>query len=110
MLTNIQHPNQLIWSDYIKAAKNILQNLKLECFYPGIGELDNIKMSSDYGLDLIRVGIYVNRSNEGFKYIEACNKYGIETAANLMKSHAISHKDFAKICNDHHKAGADMYT
>ncbi len=94
--------------DYIKAAKKYSSKSKIGMFFiPGIGELDNIKMSSDYGLDLIRVGTDVNRSSEGFKYLEACNKYGIETAANLMKSYAISHKQFAKICDNCHKAGAD---
>jgi len=94
--------------EYIKAARSVVKKSKLGMFFiPGIATEKNIEIAKDYKLDFIRIGTNINEYFDSFKYIELCKKNKIETAANLMKSYAVSPKEFAKIANECYKAGAD---
>lgn len=93
---------------YIKAARPVVKNGKIGMFFiPGIGRRDDIQMAAHNGLDFIRVGTNIDEFKQGFEYLELCAKNKIETAANLMKSYAVSPKEFGRIANECHKAGAD---
>ena len=95
--------------EYIIAAREVVKHGKIGMFFiPGIGRMEDITMAAQNGLDMIRIGTDINENSLGFKYIEACKKYGIETAANLMKSYAVSANTFGKIASECYEAGADI--
>jgi 4-hydroxy-2-oxovalerate aldolase len=94
--------------EYILAAREVVKNGKIGMFFiPTIGRMQDIDLAANCGLDLIRVGTNIDEYTLGFKYIEKCRQLGIETAANLMKSYAVSEKEFARVAQECHLAGAE---
>ena len=94
---------------YITSAREVVRRAKLGMFFiPGIAGPEQMAMAARLGLDFIRVGANVNQSRGTYEYLERARELGLTVCCNLMKSYAVSAKEFAAIANDCRKAGAEV--
>lgn len=93
---------------YILAAREVVKCSKLGMFFiPGIASFDDMEKAAQLGLDFLRVGANVDESNITFSFLERAKELGLFVCSNLMKSYAVSAKEFAIIAGQCQKAGAD---
>ena len=81
--------------EYIKTANIFKGKSKLGHFYiPGIGKIENLEKSIDWGLDFIRIGTNIPEVNKAKEAMQVARDCGLETSINLMKSYALDPIDF----------------
>jgi 4-hydroxy-2-oxovalerate aldolase len=86
---------------YIKGAKSVAKNAKIGVFYiPGIGELDDIQMAADLGVDFIRIGVNVDRYIDMLAAAKLVKERGLWLGLNLMKSYAVKSYEFLQVVKD----------
>jgi len=94
--------------EYMHAASEAIVNSKWGMFcIPGIASIDDLKMSHDYGIDFVRIGVEFNKFSNSYKFIEYAQKTGVEVFVNFMKSHTLPPNEFAKYCKEVWDIGVD---
>jgi 4-hydroxy-2-oxovalerate aldolase len=93
-------------TDYILAAKKAAPNANVGVFFiPGIGNIDDIDLAIDNGVNFIRVGTNVDTFTLAQKFVEHVKKRGVMVAVNLMKSYAVKSYEFTEIACEIDKWG-----
>lgn len=86
---------------YIKGAKSVSNNAKIGAFFiPGIGDLDDITIASNFGLDFIRIGVNIDSYNDMHPAAKLAKEKGLWLGLNLMKSYAVKPYEFLQIVKD----------
>jgi len=81
--------------EYIKTASLFKNRSKIGHFFiPGIGKLENIEKSVEWGLDFIRIGTNITEIEKVKDAIKISRDCGLETSINLMKSYALPVEKF----------------
>ncbi|HEY0089896.1 MAG TPA: 4-hydroxy-2-oxovalerate aldolase [Candidatus Lokiarchaeia archaeon] len=81
--------------EYIKTANLFKDKSKIGHFFiPGIGRLEKIKESINWGLDFIRIGVNISEIEKARESVKMAKDCGLETSINLMKSYALNIKEF----------------
>ncbi|MBF0522447.1 MAG: 4-hydroxy-2-oxovalerate aldolase [Candidatus Omnitrophica bacterium] len=99
--------------EYILSAKKALNQTKAKIgmfFIPGIGTMDDLIMANRLGLHFIRIGTNVTEISQAKPYIEKAKELGMVVCSNLMKSYAVSIKEFLKLAKQSDEFGADVIT
>jgi len=95
--------------EYLIAAKNVLSKSKFGMFcIPGIARLEDIDLAAKYGIGFIRIGTDVNKIESSKEFVKKAKDYGIQVAANYMKSYALSPEKFADKVKLSESYGADI--
>lgn len=95
-------------NDMIRAAKEVAGNSLVGSFcIPGISDKAQIKPAAEAGLDFIRIGHNADTVEKTFDFVEEARKHGVVPFVNMMKTYAITPKEFAQKCQDSMKAGAE---
>lgn len=93
----------------IRNAREVAGRSLLGMFFiPGIGTHDDLKMAADAGLNFVRIGYNAHDLKTAFPYVETARSLGLIPCINMMKSYAISSKQFAEYSLDSFKAGAEV--
>ena len=87
----------LIFEDIANAQSVKSQSLIGAFFIPGIGVRDDLVRAKDHGLDFVRIGQNPSNWTSAVEYIEVAISLGLRTFFNLMKSHLVRPREFAKI-------------
>ena len=92
------------------AAVEAREKAKISIFFiPGIGNKHDIKLASEIGVDLIRIGVNIDEYQKTRNYIEYAKELGMNVAVNGMKSYAVKEYEFSKIVTEIDSWGlADM--
>jgi 4-hydroxy-2-oxovalerate aldolase len=95
--------------EYLTAARDSLTSAAFGMFCgPHIASLEDLDMAADYGMDFIRMGTDVTRVAEMRDYIARARRRGMMVTANLMKSYAVSPKEFARAAHQSYSYGAEV--
>ncbi|KZL01863.1 MULTISPECIES: 4-hydroxy-2-oxovalerate aldolase [unclassified Pseudovibrio] len=95
--------------EYMKATSKAVTNGKWGMFcIPGVAELDHVRLAADYGMDFIRIGTDVSKTETAIPFIELARKLGIEVFVNFMKSYVLKPEEFAKLAVRSAGYGAEM--
>lgn len=95
--------------DMIRAAKMICGDAKIGAFFiPGIGRMEHLKMARDAGLDFVRVGDNAPDAEKAYPYITRARELGLIPCLNMMKSYAVTSKEFATKAKGAVDAGAEI--
>lgn len=95
--------------DYFKVVAPIVKKSKWGAFFiPGIGRVQDIELSSDYGMDFIRIGTNVTEVSQAREHIEYAKNKGMFVAANFMKTYAVSDEYVAERALEAQEYGADI--
>ncbi len=97
--------------EYIKSARLALGDSESKIgtfFIPGIGKIEDIVEAQKNGIGFIRVGTNVNEIEKAQEYIEKAKSLGLIVFSNLMKSYAVSVKEFCMHAQKAEKYGADV--
>lgn len=73
---------------------------------PGIATLEKLRQAIAQSMWFVRVGVNVDRVDEGLPFIETARDLGIHVFSNLMKSYAMPHDRFAHEAKKCVEAGA----
>ncbi len=91
------------------AAASVLKKAKFGMFcIPGIARLEDIDIAAEYGMHFIRIGTNINELEGTSRYFERAKKHDMYVSSNLMKSYAVSAKDFGKYTKLAQSYGADI--
>lgn len=83
--------------EYIKTASLFKKDSKIGHFFiPGIGKIENISKSIEWGLDFIRIGTNVPEVEKAKDAVRLAKDVGLEVSMNLMKSYALLPEKFKK--------------
>lgn len=96
---------------YIEAAKIALNGYKSKIgmfFIPGIGTMEDLELAAKAGLNFIRIGTDVTDIEKARPFIERAKEFGMLTCSNLMKSYAVTPKEFAVLAKKADEFGADV--
>ena len=95
--------------EYLEAASSVLKKAKFGMFcIPGIARLEDIDIAAEYGMHFIRIGTNINELEGTSSYFERAKKHNMYVSSNLMKSYAVSAKDFGRYTNLAQSYGADI--
>ena len=95
--------------EYLIAAKEVITKAKFGMFcIPGIAQLEDIDLAAKYGIGFIRIGTDVNKIESSKEFVKKAKDYGIQVAANYMKSYALSPEKFAEKVKVSESFGADI--
>lgn len=94
---------------YMKAAHETLKKSKFGMFcIPGIARLSDLDLGHENGMQFVRVGENVNHVENMEVYILKAKQLHMTVMANLMKSYAISVKEFGEKAKQIEEYGADV--
>lgn len=94
---------------YCKTASDVFNKAYWGMFViPGIGELKDLDMATRYGMRFCRVGVNIDEIEQAKMYVHHAKKLGMQTCVNLMKSYAVSARDFGKYAKRAYSFGADV--
>lgn len=88
---------ELIFEDIANAQSAKSQSLIGAFFIPGIGVRDDLARAKDHGLDFVRIGQNPSNWTSAVEFIEVGISLGLRVFFNLMKSHLVKPREFAKI-------------
>jgi len=75
-------------AQYFKAVSEVLKKTKLAVLLiPGIGTVEDLKLSMEYGVKTVRVATHVTEADAGEQHIKFAKKHGLEAIGFLMMSH-----------------------
>lgn len=94
---------------YLEAVASTLKRTKFGTFLiPGIGELRHLDMLRSYGASFVRIGCNATEVDSVKDFIPYAKKLGLMTFVNLMKTYAVSQKNFLQIAGDLYERGIDV--
>lgn len=95
--------------DMIRAAKMACGDAKIGMFFiPGIARKEHLEMAQEAGLDFVRLGNDAPDVEKIYSYITYARKLGLIPCLNMMKSYAVSPKEFAVKAKGAVDAGAEV--
>ncbi|MFH1282525.1 MAG: 4-hydroxy-2-oxovalerate aldolase [bacterium] len=95
--------------DYIIAAKNTLRKARFGMFcIPGTANLRDIGIAAKHGMGFIRIGVNVTEIEKAEPFIKKAKNAGMLVFSNLMKSYAVTPKEFAHKVKLAYQYGADV--
>jgi 4-hydroxy 2-oxovalerate aldolase len=84
--------------EYMQAAARSIKKGKWGMFcIPGIATLDQVRAAADQGMDFIRIGTEVTRTDSSAPFIDLARSLGMEVFANFMKSYALDPTGFGRL-------------
>lgn len=97
-------------TELIKTAKAVSGGkYKIGCFFiPGIGRKDDMLAAKEAGLDFIRIGHNAPDAEKAFPYIEYARRLGLIPCINMMKSYAVTPKEFGQKAKRAVEAGVEI--
>jgi 4-hydroxy 2-oxovalerate aldolase len=104
-------PDPAVESDeaYLKAAAEALDVSKFGMFFlPQFGRRHHLDMGRDYGMDFIRIGTDVTHIAKGKEYVEYAKKKGYYVSYNLLKSYAVTPKEYGEHAAEVASWGSDI--
>lgn len=95
--------------EMIRTAKAACGNSKIGMFFiPGIGRFEQLSAAREAGLDFIRIGTNATEIGESYSYLAESRKLGFTPCLNVMKTYAITPKEFAEKSKEAIDAGAEI--
>jgi len=95
--------------ELIEAAKKSCGQSKVGAFFiPGVGKAEDLRNAVKAGLDFVRIGANADEVDTTHSYLSLARELGLAVAVNIMKSYAVTPKEFAKIAAEAEKAGAQI--
>lgn len=98
---------------YLQAARNALDGTDAMYgmfFIPGIGEMEDLIMASEHGMNFVRIGTNVTEVDQAKPYIEKAKSLNMTVASNLMKSYAVDIEEFIRLAQKADDFGVDIIT
>ena len=94
---------------YMKAAASALKKAKWGMFFiPGIGEIEDLELAANYGMNFVRVGTNVTEIEQAEESIQYAKKLGMFVSSNLMKSYVLPPEEFAQKARLAQEYGVDV--
>lgn len=95
--------------EYLQAAQKSAGNAKYGMFcIPGVADLSDLELLTDYGASFVRIGSNVTEIRNTEKYIKKAKNLGLEVMANYMKSYVASPSEFSENVKMSEAFGADV--
>lgn len=96
-------------AEYIRAARGALTRAKFGMFcIPGIARVDDLDMAADLGMDFVRIGANVDRTEQMAPFIARARKLGMYVCTNFMKSYTMPPSDFGQVARMAEGFGSQM--
>src|SRR3989338_816124 len=95
--------------EYLRAAQETAKKAKYGMFcIPGIAQLKDLDLAAQYKMDFVRIGTNVNEVERGERFIKKAKDLGMLVSCNLMKSYAVTPKEFGQYVKKASRYGADV--
>lgn len=92
----------------LESALESKNNSSIGMFYiNGIGEIDDIRLASNMGLDFIRIGTDISNYKNAFKSIDVAKNLGLKVFVNFMKSYTVSKFSLLQYAKQAEERGVD---